>query len=148
MIYNPKDPMSRKAAYQTFSECMEGEEIFEITRKKVRRTLPQNSYLHLLLAYFALEYGCRKEYAKLEFYKKTVNPDIFVYPRYDRIKDCIVEEIRSSKELTKEEMSLSIERFKIWSVQEAGILLPDAEDKENIQQAEMDTKNYRAKIWI
>lgn len=145
MLFNPKDKESVQKSAIVYAECLAGEELFEIVRKG-RRTLSQNSYLHLLLSYLASQLGYKMEYVKTEYYKKLVNPYIYIYEFYDRVQDKVVSGLRSSKDLTKEEMMISIERLKIWSAEEAGIVLPDAEDKQAIQQAQIEVD--KAKLWI
>lgn len=51
--------------------------VVELKEKHASRTLPQNSYLHLILGYFAAEYGCSREEAKVDFYKRTCNRDLY-----------------------------------------------------------------------
>ena len=47
--------------------------IVDLTEKKQQRTLSQNRYLHLLLGYFALEYGETLQWVKEQYFKKYVN---------------------------------------------------------------------------
>lgn len=51
--------------------------VVELRKKHPNRTLAQNSYLHLLLGYFGSEYGCSLDEAKIDFYKRTCNRDLF-----------------------------------------------------------------------
>ena len=51
--------------------------VVEVRKKHPNRTLAQNSYLHLLLGYFGSEYGCSLDEAKIDFYKRTCNRDLF-----------------------------------------------------------------------
>ena len=51
--------------------------VVEVKKKLPNRTLAQNSYLHLLLGYFGSEYGCSLDEAKIDFYKRTCNRDLF-----------------------------------------------------------------------
>lgn len=100
----------------------------ELVEKKPQRTLSQNAYLHVLLAFFACEYGCGLDEAKIRFYKERCNKDIFTSTRVNR-KGQTVEYLRSSADLSVDEMRLSIERFMNWSAQ-IGIPLPDASNHE------------------
>lgn len=72
---------------------------------KSRRSLSQNAYLHAILGVLALETGNSLEVVKREIYKKKINPDLFVRVKHDPLLGEI-EEVRSSRDLTKEEMSL------------------------------------------
>ena len=56
-----------------------------------------------------------------------------------------VEVLRSSADLTKEEMVTAIDRFKIWASKEAGIFIPDAisyEDQLELLRQIDRNKNY------
>lgn len=108
--------------------------VVELT-EKTNRSLNQNSYLHLLFGIFAIEYGCSIRFVKDRFFKETVNPDLFVTKRRDKILGDVTE-LRSSADLTVEEMTTAIDRFKIWSSQEAGIFLPDSFTKEERYELE------------
>ena len=87
-------------------------------KKKVKRSTSQNSYIHLLIGYFSLETG----YDLIESKKiyKNCSPDVYEYEKKDR------KFIRSSADLTTEEMAISIDRFRNYSSKEAGIYLPEA----------------------
>lgn len=101
--------------------------IVEVKRKKPLRTLSQNSYLHLILSYFASEYGCTTDEAKVEYYKKTANRELYEREVTNKHGQKVVT-LRSSTELTTQEMALSITRFLNWSASVAGIMLPSAGD--------------------
>lgn len=84
------------------------------------RTPQQNRYLHLLLGYVAMHYGCTITEAKENFYKRAANKALF------EMQDG---ELRSTKELTRDEMSESIDRFRIWAAKHVGIYLPTENEK-------------------
>lgn len=109
--------------------------VIELTERKPKRTTEQNSYLHLLISYCALAMGESAAYVKDEYYKRAANADLFYYKQYDEFLGREVERVRSSTELSTEEMSVSIDRFKTWAAQVAGIYLPDAQHPEEIVQA-------------
>lgn len=122
MIYDLKKEAERADVRYEFLKKKGA--VVELT-EKTNRSLNQNSYLHLLFGIFAIEYGARIQFVKDEFFKKHVNPELFVTKRADKILGDVTE-LRSSADLSVEEMKTAIDRFKIWSVQEAGIFLPDA----------------------
>ena len=118
--------------------------VFDLTEKKPQRTLRQNSYLHTLLAYFGSQTGCETEWVKREYYKKLVNPTLFIRERDDRFMGR-VRYLRSSADLTTEEMTLSIDRFRNWASQSAGIYLasPDEERMLSLMELEIErNKEY------
>lgn len=131
MIFNLSNPyeVSKYDAYTNnlrMKRC-----IVEVKEKKNQRSLRQNSYLHVIISYFACEYGCSLEEAKLEYYKKTCNKDIYVRRTTNKY-GMEVERCRSSRELDTSEMTTSIERFRNWSVSVAGIYLPSPQEHEYI----------------
>jgi hypothetical protein len=110
---------------------------------KTFRSLRQNSYLHCLLGILALDQGLTIDYVKEFYYKRLVNPDIFVITKEDKIIGKI-EVLRSSKDLTKEEMSKSIDKLRNWASSELGCYLPSADEESLLKQAEMEIQRYRS----
>lgn len=109
--------------------------IVEIKEKHRQRTLSQNAYLHVILAYFGSEVGLPTEQVKYDIFKRLVNKDIFERRRTNKYgKE--VSYLRSSADLDKEEMSRAIDRFRMWSEQEAGIPLPEATDYDAMLEAQ------------
>ena len=107
--------------------------VVEVKKKLPNRTLAQNSYLHLLLGYFGSEYGCSLDEAKIDFYKRTCNRDLFERKTVNK-KGKEVTYLRSSAELTTGEMTLSIDRFRNWSASVAGIYLPAANEQQMLKK--------------
>jgi hypothetical protein len=100
------------------------------------RSSSQNRYLHLLIGLVALEVGETVEYVKANYFKRLVNPSIFIVTKVDKLAGQ-VETLRSSADLTKEEMSLAIDRFKMWGRQQ-GWAMPDPGDTEMLRQLEIE----------
>jgi len=101
-----------------------------------QRTLNQNSYLHLLLGVVALDTGNDLAYVKTWYFKRLVNPDLFIVKRRD--KYCgEVETERSTTELTKEETSIAIDRFKRWG-NENGFYMPEPGDEQLCRLIEIE----------
>ena len=116
--------------------------IVDLTEKKPRRSLPQNKYLHVVLAYFGTQTGNTKEWVKQQYYKKLVNPDLFIREKEDKYLGKI-KVLRSSADLDTSEMSLSVERFRNWASQEAGIYIPSADEAILIQQMEIEIERNK-----
>ena len=123
MIYDPRNPYEVKAAKEYLQKLLSGEDMFEIKRKAPKRSLPQNNYLHLILGFFASEYGCSLEEAKIDFFKRECNREIFEREGVNK-KGMRVTYLRSTKDLDTREMSLATERFRNYSSSVAGIYLP------------------------
>ena len=134
MIYNLSNPHDVERLTAWVKRMIERKEVVEAKKKDVARTLKQNSYLHLIISYFASQYGCGADEAKIDFYKRACNRDLFERERTNKRGE-VKTYLRSSADLTKEEMSLSIDRFRFWSVSVAGIYLPSKEDGEMLTYA-------------
>ncbi len=117
----------------------------ELTEKKAMRSVKQNSYLHAILTIFAVEYGETIEYTKQTIFKATVNADLFIYERTNKITGEIREALLSSKDISKDEMIIAIEKFRKFA-SENGIYIMDAEEfKQNyflVQKMEEENKFY------
>lgn len=116
--------------------------IVEIREIRQRRTIPQNSYLHLLLGYFASQTGNTLEWVKQQYYKRLCNPDLFVGEKDDKLLGK-VKYIKSSTQLNTEEMNLSIERFRNWAASEAGIYLPEPTSAAEIAALQIEVERYK-----
>lgn len=114
----------------------------ELTEK---RTNKQNSYLHLILGWFAIEYRDTMRYIKENYFKKLCNPDIFVIERTDKYLGKTFE-LKSSSDITTEEMRIAIDRFRNWSASEAGIYLPEANEDQFLKHIDEEMK--RQAQWL
>ena len=97
--------------------------------------------MHVLLAYFGTQTGNTLEWVKQQYYKKLVNPDLFIREKEDKYLGKI-KVLRSSADLDTSEFSLSIERFRNWASQ-AGIYLPSADEYIIIQQMEIEIERNK-----
>ena len=112
--------------------------------EKTFRSPSQNRYLHAILGVVALETGNTVEYVKSEYFKKLVNPAVFIQHKEDKyVGDVAV--LRSSRDLTVEEMRIAIDRFQRWAA-ENGIYIPQPEDEARIREIEIEMA--RAAKWI
>lgn len=123
MIYNLKNEYQLQKYDARVKKLRDKRALVEVTEKNLLRTMSQNNYLHLIIGYFGCEYGCSMDMAKIEFYKKKCNLDLYLIKKLNKRGEEI-EDLRHSYELTTSEMSLSIDRFRNWSASEAGIYLP------------------------
>jgi len=142
MIYNTSNPLDKANFLLRTKKLAESGKIVELTEKKPRRSLPQNKYLHVILAYFGTQTGNTLEWVKQQYYKKLVNPDLFIREKEDKYLGKI-KVLRSSADLDTAEMSLSIERFRNWAAQEAGIYIPSADEAILIQQMEIEIERSK-----
>ena len=142
MICDLSKPLDRQKFKTRVNHLYKKGAVVELV-EKTKRSLSQNSYLHVLLGILALDQGEKMEFVKDYYYKRLVNPDIFVLTKEDRILGK-VEVLRSSKDLTKEEMSKSIDKLRNWASSELGCYLPSADEESLLQQAEMEIQRYRS----
>lgn len=140
MLYNLSNPLDRERFAARANALLQKGSVVELTERTLR-SRNQNSYLHLIIGAVAMDVGVTLEYAKREYFKKLVNKDLFIRKEQDRFSGEI-EVIRSSADLTIEEMSIAIDRFKRWGA-ENGFYLPSPEDKDMLKYIEIEMGRMR-----
>ena len=135
MVYDLSSDFQRKSFLSRMDNLMEKGAVVEQTEKTFRSP-NQNRYLHLLIGVVAIETGNTMEDAKKWYFKETCNPDLFHVQHRDKMGNCI-DHIRSTAELTKEEMSTAIDRFKRWGA-ENGIYMPNPDDASLLKAIEIE----------
>ena len=135
MVYDLSSDFQRKSFLSRMDNLMEKGAVVELTEKTFRSP-NQNRYLHLLIGVVAIETGNTLEDAKKWYFKETCNPDLFHVQHRDKMGNCI-DHIRSTAELTKEEMSTAIDRFKRWGA-ENGIYMPNPDDASLLKAIEIE----------
>ena len=109
MLYDLASDLDLQRATKRWDYLVQRKAVVDLT-EHVQRTNSQNAYLHVLLGMLAMEFGERIEYVKQNYYKELVNPELFVTRKDDRFLGQRVE-LRYSRDLTKEEMTESIDRL-------------------------------------
>lgn len=142
MIFNLNNPFEHDRFKEYVNQLYKQRAIVEVKKKHPNRTLAQNSYLHLLLGYFGSEYGCSLDEAKVDFYKRACNRDLFERKTVNRYGKEVTY-LRSSAELTTGEMTLSIDRFRNWSAAQAGIYLPAANEHQMLIYAQQEIERNK-----
>lgn len=142
MVYDTSNPLDNANFLLRAKKLAERGKIVELTEKKPRRSLPQNKYLHVILAYFGTQTGNTLAWVKERYYKVLINPNIFIRQKDDKFLGK-TQYLRSSADLDTAEMSLSIERFRNWAAQEAGIYIPSADEAILIQQMEIEIERNK-----
>ena len=135
MVYDLSSDFQRKSFLARMDNLMEKGAVVELTEKAFRSP-NQNRYLHLLIGVVAIETGNTLEDAKKWYFKETCNPDLFHVQHRNKMGNCI-DHIRSTAELTKEEMSTAIDRFKRWGA-ENGIYMPNPDDASLLKAIEIE----------
>ena len=128
MRYNLSNPKELEEATEFLkSSAIRGKTV-ELKVWSPPRSGQQNRYLHLLINVFAVATGFNAEQSKILF-KRNVNKDIFVM--YEQGEPFL----RSTRDLSVEEMSKAIERFKEYG-RENDIDMPDAFNEEAMRYYE------------
>lgn len=143
MIYNPANEIDVHRSFDKLKYFIKKKKVFELRQKQVSKTYKQIKYVHLIMSWFALEYGETLEYIKLEYFKKIVNPEIFEFEFINRKTGEVRMEYRSLADVTKDELTLAINRFRDFSSKEAGIYLPEPKDLAILQQIEIEINNNK-----
>lgn len=143
MWYNLQNDVERQSFMEASMRLINDRTgMVELTNKKPR-SMRANSYLHVILSYFALQIGEKLEDVKTLYYKQECNRDIFIRYKFDRILGRERMCIRSTRDLTTDEMNLSIERFRNFASQRAGIYLPSGNEHYALMKMNHDVNNSK-----
>lgn len=140
MWYNLMNPVELQKFRQRCADLQSKGCIVELTEKRPK-SLQQLRYLHLMLSYFGLQYGYSLEETKTHFFKLCANRDIFVREGTDKFTGEVYTYLRSSADLTQDEMSKSIDNFRAWSKEEAGFDFPSSDEYIALLHIQHDIQN-------
>ncbi len=147
MIFNLSKEIDRKRLTERVkSLCEKQSKRVELIEKKQRRTIQQNKYIHLLFAWFAIEYGETIEYVKQVMFKQLVNPELFKTEYVNRKTGEVRESWKSTADLDTRQMTLAVDRFRNYASKEAGIYLPEADEREFLENIEQEVERYKEYI--
>lgn len=135
MLYDLSREIDRQRFQLRVEKLLDRRVAVELT-EKTRRTNSQNAYIHLLIGLVAMETGNSIAYSKEVYFKRLANAPLFVVTATDQLAGK-VEYIRSSADLSKEEMTIAIERFKRWGA-ENGIYMPEPGDETLLREIEIE----------
>ena len=141
MLYNLSTELDRQRFQAKCELLLKRGVVVELT-EKMQRTRQQNNYLHLLIGVVAMETGNTLAYAKEVYFKRIANPRLFVEHHTDALAGD-VEILRSSADLSKDEMQEAIDRFKRWGA-ENGFYLPSPGDESLLQAIELEMARMKA----
>ncbi len=142
MKYDLSNPLHRAQFETRTAKLLKDGKMVELKECRPSRTTRQNSFLHAALGYFASQTGYTLDYVKQEYYKRLCNRDIFEREIDDRFLGRI-RVLRSSASLTTEEMTLSIQRFRNWASETAGVYIPSPDEAQLVQLMEIEAERYR-----
>ncbi len=141
-VYNSNIQIDVQRAKERLNWLIKKGKTFEIIEKRPIRSISQNNYLHLILDWFAWEYGEKKDHVKQHIFKKIVNPEIFKTEYINKRTGEVREDWRSSASLNTKEMTIAIDRFRDYASIEAGIYLPAPNEKQFLAHIDKELKNY------
>lgn len=140
MIYSLENDTEIAKATTRFNYLINSKKTIELKEKRKKRSISQNSYLHLILSAFGLEFGYTSAEVKQYFFKELINSDIFNNGEKHGL--LTIQEWRSSADLNTKELTTAIDRFLDYSAKQ-GYLLPDPKNLVFIQQLENEIKNNK-----
>ena len=143
MYYDLSSPLQLQQAKTRFAKLESKGAIIELKEKSVQRTLQQNKYLHLTISYFASQYGESADYVKRNYFKIAANSELFVKTKHDPLLERDVKYLISSADLSKDDMTTAIERWRNWSSKVAGIYIPPAVSIREIAEMEIEVERNK-----
>ena len=141
MLYNAENPIDCQRATEKIKHLISKKKVFELSEKRKKRSISQNSYLHLILSFFALKTGYTLDEVKQEIFKKIVNPVTFYEGEFGELVK--IERWRSTANLDTKELTLCIDRFRDYVSKEAGIYLPEPKDLSMLRDIEIQVNNQK-----
>lgn len=144
MIYDTSNFLDKANFLLRAKKLAESGKIVELTEKKPKRTLSQNSFLWLCLSYWGSQTGYTKEEAETIY--KNVNREL--YYTHKVIAGVDVEYIRHTYELDTAEMTASIEKWRNWAAMNDAcpVYIPSPEDYQLVQIMEIEIERNKKYI--
>lgn len=136
MLYDLSNQFQCEEFKMRVNELCKKRVVVELTRKFPTRSNQQNKYLHLILSWWGLYYGCTQDYAKRHFFKWECNRDVFLVERTAN-DGTIYRELKSSADLTTEEMTTAIQRFRDYCSFH-GCYIPSPDEHEYLMYVERE----------
>lgn len=141
MIYDLKYDFKKQQIIEKLKYFIKNEKVVELKLVTKKKTISTNNYFHLIVSWFAFEYGEDAKYIKEEIIKKIVCEDIFKYEYVNKKTGECRDAYRSWSDLNQQESNIVIEKFRNYSSKEAGIYLPEPSDLATLNQIEIELKN-------
>ena len=145
MIYSTEIPTQKERAKERFEWLISNAKRIELKEKKQKRSIAQNSYLHLILGWFGLQFGYTLEEVKQEIFKKEVNPEIFYAGEKEGVVN--IQMWRSTTALDTGELTTAIDRFRDFSATH-GCYLPEPKDLAHLEQIENELSKHSSKQYL
>ena len=116
-----------KEGVKYFKKLARSKKVIEIVNKPIKRSLKQNKYWHLLIGFCATQMNTPRQYMSEVMFKGYYNKDIFE-ESFTNARNKSFTYLKSSKDITDQEMNLAITRVINGFREDMGILLPLPEE--------------------
>lgn len=143
MIYDANDPRQYLALLEMVNKAKNSGKKIEAHVVGEKRSNQQNKYYHFVLSYYASQIGFTRTDAEREF-KEDVNSVIFV--REIDVNGKTHKVIRSSSDISKEEMTSAINNFISYAQIYAGINIPYEHEKNAIFECSQEIDKVKSYI--
>lgn len=137
MKYNLSNNLDKKSAIARFKRLLDTGCTISLTKKVKKRTIKQNSYLHVLFSIWAIEYGYTLEEGKTEV---KFNCPFGTYEKKGRLFPV------STSKMDTVELTAFIEWFRNWSSKNGLYLLSSEEYL--IEKSRIDREINQAKQYL
>jgi len=143
MVYKLKNDFDKKNFIAKIKVLIEQQKEVELNVIKQKKSIPTNSYFHLIVGWFALEYGETIDYVKQEMIKKVICSETFIFDYVNKKTGELSKRYRSFADLSQEESNYVIDKFRNYSSKVAGIYLPDKSDLINLHQIDLEVRKNK-----
>lgn len=141
--YNTSNPLEKQQFLLRANKLAEKGKVVQMGEKRPQRTLQQNAYLWLILAYWGSQTGYTKEEAEAIY--KEINRGLYYSEK--EVYGNVCTYIKHTYELNTAEMTQSIEKFRNWSAMNDAcpVYIPAPNESYYFQEMEIEierTKEY------
>lgn len=137
MIYNTANIIEAEQAKTRLNWLIGHNKKVELTEKRKKRSLNQNSYLHVVLSFYGTQTGYTLTEVKEDIFKRDICRLIFETEKNGRIV------YRSSADLNTKEMTQAIERFRNHAAQDLGLHIPEPHEEQFLAYCQEEIDKHK-----
>jgi hypothetical protein len=143
-FYFTADKDQLRRAIQRFKEAALAKKkiILIIPDQKSKKDRSQKNYVHVLFQILAMKTGLTFDEIKYGYFKKSCNPDIFIYDRTNPVTGEIKSSLRSIEDPVIN-LTMAIERLKNRTASDYGFELPEPNNKAELERYEYLAQFYQ-----
>lgn len=128
MKYELKKSYDQQKALEYLHKLIESESKCEVKKIHPKRSVSQNSYLHVLFTLWGNEWGYTIDEAKREV-KYALGYTYRKIAHKEKVMDIgNAEQYRKTSDMDSKELTIFIEKFRDWSAQTCGLYLPSSDE--------------------